>query len=483
MVRLECQGVVKEYPGVRALGGITLDFREGEVHGIIGENGAGKSTLMKILSGVEAPTEGKIGTGESPLLLRNVRDGLAAGIAMIHQELNLVDHLTVADNIFLGREIRNGPKLDKRKMSELSGQYLAEVKADSRPSDLVSELPLAQKQLVEIAKALSCNADILIMDEPTAVLSEREKTALFELVKRLKSEGKAVILVSHLLGELIANCDRISVLRDGEFVATVEANSINESQLANMMVGRELGELFPTKTPVNPELAAIFERNIHPISENPLQIRPGEVLGFAGLIGSGRTELWEELCSLRSGELAQMTNYKTSINRKVVYVSEDRKGAGLHLEFSVQDNIVLPWLGKFGKMITNRNQVQNCAESWKEKLSIRIPNVATRVGSLSGGNQQKVSLSKWLEGDPDVIILDEPTRGVDVGSKAQIYEIIAQLSIQGKGVVVISSEMQELIGLCHRVIVMREGRFAGELDGAEISEQSIMKIAAGVQSA
>jgi len=476
MVRLECQGVVKEYPGVRALGGISLDFREGEVHGIIGENGAGKSTLMKILSGVEEPTEGTVSVAGNLTRLKNVRDGMAAGIAMIHQELNLVDHLSVAANIFLGREVTIGSKLNRRAMNELAAQYLAQVKSDAKPTDLVGSLPLAQQQLVEIAKSLSCDADVLIMDEPTAVLSEREKSALFALVARLKSEGKAVILVSHLLGELIANCDRISVLRDGEFVATVEASAINEHELANMMVGRELGDLFPAKNPLSSEAVPILECN-------SLQVKPGEVLGFAGLIGSGRTELWEEICGLRPGELSQSKNYAGSIANRVVYVSEDRKGAGLHLEFSVQDNIVLPWLGKFGKAVTSRKDVQSCAESWKEKLSIRVPDVATRVGSLSGGNQQKVSLSKWLEGDPQVIILDEPTRGVDVGSKAQIYEIIAQLASQGKGVVVISSEMQELIGLCHRVIVMRERTFAGELVGDDISEQSMMKLAAGVQSA
>ncbi|MBX3115421.1 MAG: sugar ABC transporter ATP-binding protein [Fimbriimonadaceae bacterium] len=475
MVRLECQGVVKEYPGVRALGGISLDFREGEVHGIIGENGAGKSTLMKILSGVEEPTEGTVSVAGNLTKLKNVRDGMASGIAMIHQELNLVEHLSVAENIFLGREILVGPKLNRREMNELAAQYLADVKSDAKPTDLVGSLPLAQQQLVEITKALSCNADVLIMDEPTAVLSEREKSALFELVKRLKSEGKAIILVSHLLGELIANCDRISVLRDGEFVATVQASEINEHELANMMVGRELGDLFPVKS--TPSMDKTL------LQSNSLQVKAGEVLGFAGLIGSGRTELWEEICGLRPGELSQSKNYAGSISRGVVYVSEDRKGAGLHLEFSVQDNIVLPWLGKFGKAVTNRKEVQTCAEGWKEKLSIRVPTVASRVGSLSGGNQQKVSLSKWLEGNPEVIILDEPTRGVDVGSKAQIYEIIAQLANQGKGVVVISSEMQELIGLCHRVVVMRDQSFAGELEGEEITEQAMMKLAAGVQSA
>lgn len=558
MPRIEVREVVKEYPGVRALGGVSLDFAPGEVHGVIGENGAGKSTLMKILAGVERATSGSVCVNEEECDFRGVQDAMRAGIVMIHQELNLVDDLSVAANLFLGREgnfnfeaqeaistdlvaeIGDNPSpappqtrggnseptinshrkrgkvlagiiVNKIAQEQEAKRWLEQVGAEFGAHRMVGSLSLAEKQLVEIAKAVSTGAEILIMDEPTAVLSLREKEALFGLVARLKGEEKTVILISHLLGELIENCDRISVLRDGEFVGTVLAGQIDERGLAGMMVGRELGEMYPAipacgsgvvfrvkfkdSTPPQP-LPKLGEGNPNDFANGigkgstEISIRRGEVLGFAGLIGSGRTELWESILGLRRENLGSGTLEGESVRRRlkewneagVIYVSEDRKGAGLHLDFSVEDNVVLPWLSRFGKIVTGKKRVRDSAETWQEKLAIKVPSVGDRVGSLSGGNQQKVSLAKWLEGDPKVIVLDEPTRGVDVGSKAQIYEIIAGLAAEGKAVVVISSEMQEVIGLCHRVVVMRDGEPVGILERSELSENRIMEFAAGVSA-
>lgn len=488
------EGIVKEYPGVTALAGVSLDFQPGEVHGLIGENGAGKSTLMKILAGVESPTSGTLTVGGAPHQFRGVQAAMAAGIAMIHQELNLVDDLSVADNIFLGRETS---LISNRKRTESAAYgWLADVGAGFAPSRLVKSLSLAEKQLVEIAKAVSTGAEVLIMDEPTAVLSKNEKDSLFTLVARLKAEGKTVILISHLLGELIANCDRISVLRDGVHVGTVNADSISEIELAQMMVGRELGDMFPvvpepSRTPVL-RIAAPSSGGSDPKSSWPMGeivFHSGEIVGFAGLIGSGRTEMFESILGLRTaasfdtdweGQPQGRATFGVWNRRGAVYVSEDRKGAGLHLDFSVADNIALPWLSQMGRIATDQRRAESRAEHWREALSIKISSVADRVGSLSGGNQQKVSLAKWLEGDPKLIVLDEPTRGVDVGSKAQIYAIIAQLASEGRAIAVVSSEMNELIGLCHRIVVMRNGDPVAILDRSEFSEESIMRYAAGV---
>lgn len=494
---VQVHGVVKEYPGVRALDGVSLDFKPGEVHGVIGENGAGKSTLMKILAGVETPTQGHLTVDGQQKQFRGVHSALGAGIAMIHQELNLVDDLSVAENLFLGREGRF--LINRTRMESEAAKWLKEVDARFLPSSLVKLLSLAEKQLVEIAKAVSTGAMVLIMDEPTAVLSQKEKDALFALIKRLKSDGKTVILISHLLGELIANCDRISVLRDGEFIGTTGADEVNERELARMMVGRELGDMYPELgEPGRESLFCLEFQNLEHLGSpashqcNRIEFHAGEVVGFAGLIGSGRTEAFESVLGLRSpiagvtaesaGQSRATGPFRQWNNRGVVYISEDRKGAGLHLDFSIEDNIALPWLSRLGRVVPRRGRIRQHAGSWKEALSIKCLLVSDLVGSLSGGNQQKVSLAKWLEGDPRVIVFDEPTRGVDVGSKAQIYEIVAGLASEGRAVIVISSEMNELIGLCHRIVVMRSGRPVAILGRDEFSESRIMELAAGVGS-
>ncbi len=484
MELLGCHGVSKTYPGVQALQNVTVAFRSGEVAGVIGENGAGKSTLMKILSGVESPSHGSVTINGREVSLRGVRDAIRHGIAMIHQELNLADDLTVAENIFLGRERWSRGVLDRRGMQTESKEWLRMAGCAAHPADRVGDLPLAQRQLVEIAKALSLEADVLILDEPTAVLSDREKKSLFEVVHRLRSEGKIVILISHLLGELLTHCDRLIVLRDGELVAEVDPAATDERDLAGRMVGRELGDVFPERTPVPTDA-----RRVATLTGpgGSVTIQAGEIVGFAGLIGSGRTEVWEEALGLRSGSarleleggIAGFDQYRAAMRAGVVYVSEDRKGAGLHLEQSIVHNVSLPWLARFSRLRINRPLERVATKKWRDRLSIRTSRLDAPVSGLSGGNQQKVSLARQLEGDPLLVVLDEPTRGVDIGAKSQIYRIVAELAAQGRGIVIIGSELPELIGLCHRIVVMRGGSIVGEIAGEEANEHNVMVLAAG----
>ena len=490
---LEVREIGKSYPGVRALDQVSLSFRPGEIHGIIGENGAGKSTLMKILSGVEQPSDGQILLDGKPIVFRDTQAAISAGITMIHQELNLVDDLSVAENIFLGREPRSIAGLDKAHMYSRSKELLAKVGCDVHPRTMVRDLSVARKQLVEIAKALSYNAQYVIMDEPTAVLSEKETTALFRLISELKAQGKAVILISHILSELLENCDQISVLRDGKHVATIAAAESNQQSLAHMMVGRELGELYPPArdSARAGETVLDVENVVVPGYVNGVSftVKSAEIVGFAGLIGSGRTELCEAIAGFRSRSAGTVTingrrlapsNPAASQKAGIAYVSEDRKSLGLHLQLAIARNVTMAHLSKLGSLHVNRKLESETAEQWRERLGMKIASVSDPVSSLSGGNQQKVSLAKWLECEPSLILLDEPTRGVDIGSKAEIYRLIHRLAEDGKAIVMVSSEMPELIGVCDRILVMREGLIVGELEGKSINEENIMELAAGV---
>jgi len=476
MPTLETVHLTRRYGEFTALRDISLRFTAGEIHGIAGENGAGKSTLMKVLSGVLPPSEGRLSLDGAALRLSGVRDALAHGIVMIHQELNLVDDLTVAENIALGFEPLQNGFLNRRQMAEEAEARLCQVGAKFSAATPVGSLSIAEKQLVEIAKALAREAQILIMDEPTAVLSQTETDALHGLVRELAATGKTVLYISHKLGDLVQTCDRISVLRDGEFVKTVLATETNPAQIAEMMVGRPLEDIYPpkqfsTETGAALEVSALgVPGRVHDVS---FSARKGEVLGFGGLIGAGRTEMAEAIAGLRR---------RTGTVRatgKVAYVSEDRKGRGLVLDMTVTENITLASLAKFW---LNQRQEAGTASEWVEKMGIRAGDLNGAVRSLSGGNQQKVAIAKWLETKPDVLILDEPTRGVDVGAKREIYRLIADLASQGLTCIVISSEMPELIGLCHRVLILREGRVAGELNGAEVTESDMMRLALGIET-
>lgn len=494
MAIIEVRGLTKDYPGVRALDDVSLSFEAGEVHGVIGENGAGKSTLMKILSGVEIASAGQVLLDGEEVSFKRVNEAMDRGVVMIHQELNLIDHLSVAENVFLGREKRRGPVLDMGAMVSASRELLARVGCEVDPRVLVGELSIAQKQLVEIAKALSYSARFMIMDEPTAVLTERETLALFALVRQLKAEGVTVVFITHILEELVENCDRITVLRDGRYVDTVPAEGTSPKDLAHMMVGREMGDLYPPK-PEIPEIAeALLQVEDLTVTGRARKIsfsvRAGEIVGLAGLVGAGRTEVCEAIAGIRAkesgyvmvaGEPATIRSPQDGLRYGIAYLSEDRKALGLHVNLPIRDNIILPNLREYSGLVVQEKRAREKAEEWKVVMAIKAPDLAANVNSLSGGNQQKVSLSKWLETVPKIVLLDEPTRGIDIGSKTEIYLLIKRLAEEGKAVVVVSSELPELIGICHRIMVMRSGELVGEVSGEEMTEQRVNELAWGAR--
>ena len=493
---LEVQSIGKSFPAVRALDGVSLRVAAGEVHGVIGENGAGKSTLMKILAGIERPDEGRLVLDGRPYAPRSAREATDAGVAMIHQELNLAGALSAAENIVLGREPRTFGVIRRAAMRAEATRRLSEVGASIDPDAIVGDLPVAQQQLVEIAKALSQESKVLILDEPTAVLSERETRRLFELVRRLAAAGTAIVYISHLLPEVRALCDRISVLRDGRLVAETTPEESDTDRLASLMVGRELADVFPPRSPRPVSAARIAVRGAavagH-VHEASFEIAPGEILGLAGLVGSGRTELAEAVAGIRplragaialDGAAVRFRSPRQALDRGVAYVSEDRKGRGVFVELACSENLTLPNLAAYGAFVPSRRREAEATRSWIRTLYIRCPDASAPMRTLSGGNQQKFAVASRLDVKPAVLLLDEPTRGVDVGAKRELYHLIAKLAADGLACLVISSELPELIGLCHRIAVMRQGRIVGEVDPAgdspEATERSIMRLAAGV---
>lgn len=490
---LTINGVTKDYPAVRAVDNLSLTINAGEAHGLIGENGAGKSTLMKMLSGLERPTAGSITFDGTPLNLRTPAEAMKLGIAMIHQELNLIGELSVADNIFLGRERTTLGLVDRGSAETAALKLLNQLGSNISPRTRVNRLSIADQQLVEIAKALSCEARLLIMDEPTAVLSERETTALFRVINQMRvHQGVTIIYISHILPEVRRLCDRITVLRDGQYVKTVEPREVDDAELARLMVGRDLGDLFPQRTAHLPD-TVLEVRNFFVdgwVRGAGLDLHRGEIVGLAGLVGSGRTEFAEAIAGLRRrrsgsvsiiGEPADIRSPIDAIQHRIAYVSEDRKLRGLHLDLSITENSTMANLPAYGFPLLKSLARQAAAQQHAQKLGTRCSSVRQRVGSLSGGNQQKVALAKWLDTRPNVLLLDEPTRGVDIGAKQEIYQLIHGLAAEGKSILMISSEMPELIGLCHRILVMRNGRIVGSLPGDKATESDIMHLAAGVR--
>jgi ribose transport system ATP-binding protein len=487
--------ISKIYPGVVALEGVGLDVAPGEVVGLVGENGAGKSTLMKILGGVVAPSGGSISVDGSTHDRLTVKSSMAAGIAFVHQELNLFDNLTVAANIFIGREPRRpGSRwlIAERRMSEMAAPLLVELGADFSPDTPLSELSLAEKQLVEIAKALSLNARLIIMDEPTSSLTVNETERLLRTIKRLRIRGVSIIFISHRLGEVEEIANRVVVLRDGKRVAELHGADIRPDHMIRHMIGRELKTLY--RPPAGPPGAPILEvkvlRTPHwPGQEVDLVIRRGEIVGLAGLVGSGRTELARTLFGLDrplggtlsiDGRPLALASPREAIRNGIYLVPEDRKQSGLVLEFPIRENVTLASLGRFSRFwLADRPAERAAADRQKAALQIRCPDVDVEVQSLSGGNQQKVVLAKWLSMSPRLLIFDEPTRGIDVGAKAEIYQLMRNLSNEGVGILMISSDMEEVIGVSDRVAVMHEGRIAGELARDQVSEPSIMALAVG----
>lgn len=493
---LDIRELRKEFPGVRALRDVSLQFAAGEVHGLIGENGAGKSTLMKILAGVYQPTAGEVRLRGRSVRWRNVAESQRGGIAMIHQEFNLCDELSVLGNIFLGREQSRAGFVKTGALREQAKALLQRLNARIDPDWPVRDLSVAEKQLVEIAKAISCEASVLIMDEPTAVLTARETESLFALIGQLRSQGVTIIYISHILPEILRVCDRITVMRDGQVVRTLAAEEVKtatEKGLASMMVGRAMADHFPPRGRAGDRivLRAVEISSGSRVRGVSLEVKEGEILGLAGLVGAGRTELGEAIAGLRrrDGGAIWIEGHPLSVNRPadavkagIAYLSEDRKGRGLTLEMSTSENVVMVSLRRYSRGLLLAGKQQEAAKGYVQKLGIKVADVNDPVQTLSGGNQQKVAIAKWLETNPRVLILDEPTRGVDIGAKEEIYRLIKSLTEAGMACLMISSELNELLGMCHRIAVMREGKLMGIVDGATATEVSLMHLAAGVAS-
>jgi ribose transport system ATP-binding protein len=496
---LEIKGVSKSFPGVRALSNVSFSVRQGEVHALVGENGAGKSTLMKILSGVYADYEGEIILEGERLAMRSPRDAQKHGIAIIHQELNLVQELTVAENIFLGSEIRGRlGGLDIGAMERESRRLLQRFNLDIPPSRPVKWLRVGEQQLVEVAKALALNARLFILDEPTSALSETEIERLFAVVAALKSHGVTMIYISHKLDEIFRIANTVTVLRDGEHIGTCAIKETNQQELIRMMVGRTLTELFPKESVKIGEevlrverlsLAPDWQRSSRTLDDISLSLRRGEILGLAGLMGAGRTELLETLFGVYpssrvsgrvvlNGQELQVGSPEEAIAAGFALVTEDRKLKSLITDMSVAENITLAALKRFLVLGFVRTRAETTAvQQSVVNLHIKTPSRFTLVDNLSGGNQQKVVLAKGLLTKPMVLLLDEPTRGIDVGAKAEIYALITGLAREGAAILMASSELPELLAMCDRVLVLCEGRLTGEFTRAEATQERIMEAA------
>ena len=495
---LEMRGIGKSFPGVRALDQVNLTIAPGEIHAICGENGAGKSTLMKVLSGVypHGSYDGDILYEGRPVAFRDIRDSERQGIIIIHQELALVPQLSVAENMFLGNEVASRGVIDWNRTWARTRDLLAKVGLTEAPTTPVEKLGVGKQQLIEIAKALAKDVRLLILDEPTAALQENDSTKLLDLMLELKAQGVTQIIISHKLNEIRRVADRVTVIRDGSTVSTLDRAEITEERIIRDMVGRDLAHRYPDRVPdIGEVLMRVRDWTVwHPdqprkvIDGVSFHVRRGEILGIAGLMGSGRTELAMSLFGRSygrditgqaelAGRPADLSDVSRAIAAGLAYVTEDRKALGLILEEPIQRNISLANLaGVAVNGILSAGREQAVAERYRRDLRIRTPGVNQRVMNLSGGNQQKVVLAKWLFTDPQVLILDEPTRGIDVGAKFEIYALMNELVAQGRGVVMISSEMPELLGMCDRIHVMNEGRFVGELTRAEASQERIMAL-------
>lgn len=487
---LEMKSICKQFAGNQVLFNVDFDLNHGEVHALVGENGAGKSTLIKSLAGVHQPDQGQIFIEGKEVRIQNTADAFAAGVSTIHQEFNLVPGLSVANNIFLGRECKGAAGfLDEVRMWEETQKLLDRISADIKPEQKIRELGVAEKQMVEICKALSLKARIIVMDEPTAVLSQKEIDKLFHIIEALKKEGVSVIYISHRLEELPLIADRVSAMRDGHMVGQLSKAEIKKEVITRLMIGRDLKEQFPK---VEREIKDTILEVKHLSRKGVLQdisfsLRRGEILGFSGLVGSGRTELLRAVLGMDgidSGEIwleGRKVEPKSALKSKeagIVMVPEERKTQGLVLSMSVADNVTLPYLKQFSKGgFLNQKRVRRLTEELIAKFEIHPANQEIRTLNMSGGNQQKVSIAKWVYEKHKVIVFDEPTRGVDVGAKAEIYRIMQNIAREGVGIIMISSELPEIIGMSDRVIVMREGRITGELKMGEFTEHTIMQYA------
>ncbi|WP_419728416.1 sugar ABC transporter ATP-binding protein [Lichenicola sp.] len=490
---LRLEGITKRFPGVVALDRVDFDTRRGEVHALCGENGAGKSTLMKIISGAFLPDEGTMIFKGQARRFASTLEAEAAGIGIIHQELNLVPHLSVAENIFLAREPRRGPFVDRRRLLRESARCLQRLGVDIDPSASVRRLSVAQQQMVEIAKALSTNAELLIMDEPTSSLTESETTLLFNVIRDLRREGVGIIYISHRLDEMSEIVDRVTVFRDGRYVSTDDFEATNIDAIVSRMVGRTLEDKFPHRTSVPTEdvllkVDGLTRKGVfHDIG---FTVRRGEILGFAGLIGAGRTEVARAIFGADrrdsgtvtfEGRTVSPASPRDAIARGFAYLSEDRKSQGLAIKMSLASNMTLANIGAVSSRagLLDFSKEADVARRYVDLLNIRTPSIHQVARLLSGGNQQKIIIGKWLFSGARMLFFDEPTRGIDVGAKFAIYQIMDELAAQGIGVVLISSELSEILGMTDRVAVFHQGRIAGILDTAATDQEEIMHYASG----
>ena len=494
---LELKNIYKSFPGVKVLEDVTLQVRPGEVHALMGENGAGKSTLMKILMGIYKTDQGSIFLEGKETAMHGPKDAMSKGISMIHQELNTVLDMEVAENVFVGRELlKKGMEklkiVDIARMREETGRYFREMNIDIDPRAKMRTLSVAEMQLVEIVKAISLNSRIIVMDEPTSAITEKEATVLFAQIERLKKQGVAIIYISHKMDEIFRISDTITVLRDGQWIGTKPAKELDNDMLIKMMVGRELTDIYP-KDPVEIGDVILEVKNLSrgkKVRDASFSLRKGEVLGIAGLVGVGRSELVETIFGLYPktggqiflhGKEVHIKSAADAIKNKMALITEDRKQTGLNLIVSVKENIASVSIGKLSTHgIVNDKKINEVSEKYIRELKIKTPDGNAIVGNLSGGNQQKVVLAKWLLDEPDIIIFDEPTRGIDIGAKRDIYLLINNLAKEGKAVIVISSEMAEVMGICDRILVMAEGRINGEVRREEFSQEVIMGYASNI---
>jgi len=497
---LELNNITKEFPGVKALDNVNLRVKRGEIHGLVGENGAGKSTLMKVLSAVypAGTFTGDIVYDGEKREFTHIRQSEEAGIVIVHQELELVNELSIAENLFLGNECQHGGVIQKKEMLKRAAELLKLVKLNESPTSLIQDIGVGKQQLVEIAKALSKKVKLLILDEPTAALNDEESKILLNLMLEFKENGITSIIISHKLEEISYVADSITVLRDGKTVDFFEDNvkDLSHDVIIKSMVGREMSDRFPERNvEIGEILYEVKDWNVyHPINGDrkiidnvSLNVKAGEVIGIAGMMGAGRTEFAMSLfgrsygshisgCVEKKGKQIDVRSVKNAIKNGIAYISEDRKNYGLVLINDIKSNTTLAALKKVSRGgIINKNKEIQEANLKKEELKIKTPSVKQLVGNLSGGNQQKVVLAKWIFTEPDLLILDEPTRGIDIGAKYEIYLIINELAKQGKSIIIISSEMAEIIGMCDRIYVMSEGRIKGELTKDEVNQEKIMQ--------
>jgi len=489
---LMMENISKAFPGVKALNDVQLTVRKGTVHALMGENGAGKSTLMKVLIGIYIPDSGTITFQGKTVHINDTETALKLGISMIHQELSPVPYMTVAENIFLGREpLGRWGLIDKRKMLADTKALLSRLEIHIDPSTVMKDLSVANTQMVEIAKAISYDAGLIIMDEPTSAITEREVAHLFRMIRSLKEKGVAIIYITHKMDEVFQIADEITVFRDGKHIATVPAAQTNKNSLIAMMVGRELTSIFPkSEAPIGEVVLSVSNLTrkgiIHDVS---FDLRRGEILGLAGLMGAGRTEVIEGIFGIKkidSGEIrvkgqkVQINTPADAIRNGLALLTEDRKLTGIMGVLPVRDNIIVASLGSYEKRgLLNKRLINETCNREKGRLEIRTPNMDQVIKLLSGGNQQKVLVSRWLLTVPDILILDEPTRGIDVGTKAEIHRLMCKLAQDGKAIIMISSELPEILGMSDRVLVMHEGRVGGEFERKDATQESIMRAATG----